>query len=75
VKPSSVSCLVLFVFCGLLRAQSVAQSSLQFHQLHVPGSTYTVAYGLNNFGQIVGAYVRGSGAGFVCDSGTFTTSR
>ena len=73
MKPLAVPCSILFVFCGLLCAQNVVPSSRQFHMLQVPGSTYTVAYGLNKLGQIVGAYVRGSGSGFLYDSGTFTT--
>src|SRR5262249_7839271 len=47
----------------------------QYTQLDVPGATSTVAYGINNAGQIVGYYIIGSGEahGFLLSDGKYTS--
>ena len=71
---------VLFCFgwCGsfqTIHADPIVELSYTYTTINVPGSTFTSAYGINNSGQIVGAYTdsTGAGHGFLDTDGTFTT--
>ncbi|OLD50918.1 MAG: hypothetical protein AUI63_01345, partial [Gemmatimonadetes bacterium 13_1_40CM_2_60_3] len=56
-------------------APAVAAGSYTFTTLDYPGALSTHAYGINNAGQIVGAYIDRTGTtyGFLYSGGTFTT--
>ncbi len=74
MKPTIMRFLLVIAVCSCVQAAVATSSNLQFHVLQVPGASRTVAYGLNNLGQIVGTYTAaGVGHGFLYDSGVFTT--
>ncbi|HEY6844283.1 MAG TPA: hypothetical protein VI391_08955, partial [Thermoanaerobaculia bacterium] len=52
----------------------VVASTFSFTPINVPGAGTTVASGINNQGQIVGAFVSATGNhGFLDEDGAFTT--
>jgi probable HAF family extracellular repeat protein len=58
----------------VLSVGAFSQQSFQYTTLQVPGSTFTMAYGINNNGDIVGYSVSGRVAsGFLYSNGTFQT--
>lgn len=58
----------------LLSLGMPARSHSGFVTFDVPGATYTVAYGVNDLGQIVGSYANGFGQfGFLYSQGAFQT--
>src|SRR5262245_33972641 len=68
--------------CGLLAlgllvggtGQAKAQPSYVYTKLDGPASDYTRAHGINDSGQIVGAYVEAAVThGFLLDNGSYTT--
>jgi probable HAF family extracellular repeat protein len=53
---------------------SLGELPYTFTSINVPGSTSTNAFGINNTGQIVGAYTDSTGThGFLDTNGVFTT--
>jgi len=73
--------LVCLLFCysafsqqGKPKLASRAETGFQYTTLQVPGATYTVAYGVNNNGDIVGSFVlNGVQSGFLYSGGAFQT--
>ncbi|MBI3475218.1 MAG: hypothetical protein HY010_05775 [Acidobacteria bacterium] len=60
---------VIVLFCTVAFSQS-----FQYTTLQVPGSSYTVALGINNSGQIVGSFVvNDKQSGFLYSGGSFQT--
>src|SRR5262249_3091653 len=56
-----------------LVAASLEGSSLTFTQIDVPGAFFTLAFGINNAGQIVGSFDNSTGRhGFLDTGGIFT---
>jgi probable HAF family extracellular repeat protein len=62
-----------FIILLVLSCSAFSQS-FQYTSLQVPGSSYTVALGINNQGQIVGSFVsNGIQSGFLYSNGNFQT--
>jgi hypothetical protein len=62
------------VLLGLLLGATAFAQQFQYTTLQVPGSTYTVALGVNNNGDIVGTYIsNGVQSGFLYSGGNFQT--
>src|SRR3954451_20174855 len=71
---STTCSLLLAVLCGSHQIAHSAEISFAYTTIDVLGSTSTTAYGLNNSGQIVGAYTDSAGThGFLNTDGVFTT--
>jgi len=63
-----------YAFLLVILCASAFSQTFQYTSFQVPGSTHTVALGLNNQGQIVGSFVlNGIQAGFLYSGGTFQT--
>ena len=71
-----VALFVIALFLALVPAKlSQGDVAFTFTSIDVPGATATLAAGINNAGQIVGAYIAADGTthGFLDSGGTFTT--
>jgi uncharacterized membrane protein len=63
-----------YTFLLVILCASAFSQTFQYTSFQVPGSTYTVALGLNNSGEIVGSFIsNGQQAGFLYSGGTFQT--
>jgi len=63
-----------YVFLLLVLCATAFSQTFQYTSFQVPGSTYTVALGLNSSGEIVGSFVSaGKQAGFLYSGGNFQT--
>jgi len=70
-SPSQYPC---YVFMFVVLCASASSQTFQYTSFQVPGSTYTVALGLNSSGEIVGSFVSaGKQAGFLYSGGNFQT--
>src|SRR5487761_271333 len=65
---------VVVTLIGVASVRSAHANAYTFTTISVPGSSATLAYGVNNSGQIVGIYTDTNGVtqGFLYNSGTFT---
>lgn len=64
----------LFIYIVLSTAPGVVATSFTFTSIDPPGSTSTIAYGVNTGGQVVGYYTNASGIhGFLMSAGAFST--
>src|SRR5207302_4664 len=66
--------MALGLFLGMA-GQAKAQGAFNYATLDFPGSTATLALGINDHGQIVGSYVAAGGTthGFLLSDGSYTT--
>ena len=72
--PLSLALLLGLGMLQPMRADLIGPDSFTFTPVHVPGSTSTIALGINNSGQIVGSYTDASGThGFLDTNNVFTT--
>ena len=63
-----------YAFLLVILGASAFSQTFQYTSFQVPGSTYTVALGLNNSGEIVGSFIsNGQQAGFLYSGGNFQT--
>ena len=60
---------------SVLASTSSSAPAPTFSTIDFPGASFTVAFGINNRGEIVGNYgfADGTGHGFLLDKGNFTT--
>src|SRR5947208_7390652 len=60
---------------SVLASTSSSAPAPTFSTINFPGASFTVAFGINNRGEIVGNYgfADGTGHGFLLDKGNFTT--
>ena len=62
------------IVLGLILSAPAGGMAFTFNTIDVPGATLTLAHGINNIGQIVGAFYDGTTYhGFLKDGTTFTT--
>ena len=74
MKISVMVRFLLFGFLGFLQATYADPITYTYTPISVPGSSSTSARGINNAGQIVGAYTDSAGQhGFLYSNGTYTT--
>src|ERR1700676_3749286 len=63
-----------YAFLLVILCATAFSQTFQYTSFQVPGSTYTVALGLNNSGEIVGSFIsNGQQAGFLYSGGNFQT--
>ena len=74
MKYSLVCSLLLIALSSSYQIAHSAEISFAYTAINVPGSSSTMAYGINNSSQIVGAYTDSAGMhGFLDTNGVFTT--
>jgi hypothetical protein len=70
-SPSQYPC---YVFMFVVLCASASSQTFQYTSFQVPGSTSTIALGLNNTGEIVGGFTAGGKqSGFLYSGGNFQT--
>lgn len=62
------------MFALLIASPLIARAEVAYTQIDVPGSTFTIVYGINSSGEMVGSYkdAQGTFHGFLLSSGVFT---